>query len=135
MTLEGEMLTPFTQAVEYIKAGDIEKGKHILIEVLKHNPKDENAWLWLTRCVTETEQKRYCFEKILKINPQNQHALEGLRQLNNLISPKLESKAQTTQPQLAKKNNFVASLLTFSIVIVGIGLVLLCLYVWLFVQH
>jgi thioredoxin-like negative regulator of GroEL len=126
------MLTPFAQAIEYIKAGDIEKGKHILIEILKHNPRDENAWLWLTRCVTETEQKRYCFEKILKINPQNQHALEGLSQLNNPISLKLEPKAQTIQPQLAKKNNFVTSLLTLSSVIVGIGLVLLFLYAWLF---
>ena len=45
------------QAVSYIKSGDTERGKKILVNVLKQNPRDENAWLWMSKCVTSKEQK------------------------------------------------------------------------------
>jgi predicted Zn-dependent protease len=76
------MATRFEQAVAYIRAGETEKGRQLLIEVLKQSPQDENAWLWMSRCVTDPERKRYCFDRVLKINSQNQHAIEGLRRLN-----------------------------------------------------
>lgn len=77
------------QAVAYIRAGDIEQGRQLLIAVLKQNPRDEMAWLWMTKCVSEPDQKRYCFNRVLKINPQNQHAITGLRRLDNPAPPAL----------------------------------------------
>jgi micrococcal nuclease len=91
------MLTPFEQAITFIKVGDIEKGKQLLIEVLKQNPKDEKAWLWMTRCLTDPEQKRYCFDRVLKINPQNQYALEGLKRLEDSVPAMLQTKAMQEQ--------------------------------------
>ncbi len=70
------------QAALLIKEGNIEKGKQLLLEVLRQDPKDENAWLWMSRCVSRYDQKKECFERVLKINPQNQYALEGLTRLN-----------------------------------------------------
>ena len=129
------MLTPFRQAVEYIKAGDIKNGRQILIEVLKYNPRDENAWLCMSLCVTEVEQKRYCFQKVLKINPQNQHAIAGLVRLNNpLVHP--VPPIPSTQPQViqqpTKREILRFSVLTLAIVLTGIALVIIFVYVFLF---
>lgn len=117
------MPTQLEQAVAYIKAGEIEKGKQILIEVLKQNPRDENGWLWMTRCVTDAE-KRYCFDKVLQINPQNRHAIEGLRRLNNPVSPNTQSKVIQQQPTKKKglsKAGIIAvvGLVLFSFTLLG----------------
>jgi hypothetical protein len=77
------MLTPLEQVVVYYKDGDTEKAIQILADLLMQNPRDENAWLWLSRCVTEPEQKRDCFEQILKLNPYDQDAIEGLKLFND----------------------------------------------------
>jgi hypothetical protein len=83
------MATLLEQAVTYIKAGNTEKGKQLLAEAIMQNPRDENAWLWMSKCVSDIGQKRDCFERVLKLNPQNPQAIEGLRGLNNpaLLDP------------------------------------------------
>jgi len=91
------------QAVSYIKSGDTERGKKILVNVLKQNPRDENAWLWMSKCVTSKEQKRDCFQRALQINPNNQFAQEGLRQLDTARNIPPASQTKTTQ----KKSSFV----------------------------
>ena len=126
------MPTMFEQAAAHIRAGDIDKGRQILIDILKQNPRDENGWLWMTRCVTETEQKRYCFEKVLRINPQNQYAIEGLRLLDQPVSPPTQP-IVIPQPPIEKRK-LGTTLLTIAIFGVGVFLVLLFLYVWWFVR-
>lgn len=122
------MPTTLEQAIAYIRAGEIEKARSLLITVLKQNPGDENAWLWMSRCVTETEQKRYCFEKVLKINPQNQYASRGLRHLTQPVSPPVQPEVIAQQP--VRKRGPGEALLTFAIFGVGVVLVLLFLYAW-----
>lgn len=123
------MPTPLEQAVALIRAGNIAKARAILIEVLKQNPRDETAWLCMTLCVTEVEQKRYCFQKVLKINPQNEHAIAGLARLGIPVVP-------PTQPQAIeqpiKRGILRSSILVVAIVLTGIALVILFVYVFLF---
>jgi ferric-dicitrate binding protein FerR (iron transport regulator) len=122
------MTTMLEQAVAHIRAGEIEKARPLLIEVLKQNPRDENAWLWMSRCVTETEQKRYCFEKVLKLNPQNQHAIRSLSYLNRPVSPPAPPKLSQQQP--VQKQRWGAALLNIALFAIAIFLVLLFLYAW-----
>jgi Tfp pilus assembly protein PilF len=125
--------TILEQAAAYFKAGEIEKARFLLIAVLRQNPGDENAWLWLSRCVTETEQKRYCFEKALRINPQNQYTIRSLRHLTRPVSTKLVSPPgqSTVSPQQSiRKWGLGEALLTIAIFGVGFFLVLLFLYAW-----
>ena len=123
------MPTPLEQAVALIRAGNIAEARTILIEVLKQNPGDDYAWLCMTLCVTEVEQKRYCFQKVLKLNPQNEHAIAGLARLNNPVVP-------PPQPQVIqqpiKKEILRFSILTLGIVLTGLALVLIFVYVFLF---
>ncbi len=95
------MATLLEQAVAYIKAGDTEKAKPLLVEVIKQNPRDENAWLWMSRCVSNVEQKKDCFERVLVINPQNLYAIEGLNRLNNSVPNNSVPKVKVNQQQPA----------------------------------
>ena len=129
------MPTPLEQAVALIRAGNMAEARTILIEVLKQNSRDEYAWLCMTLCVTEVEQKRYCFQKVLKINPQNQNAITGLVRLNNpLVRP--VPPVPPTQPQVIqqpiKKEILRFSVLTLAIVLTGFALVAIFVYVFLF---
>jgi len=70
------------QAITYIKAGDFEKGKQLLIQIIQQNPRDENAWLWMSRCVP-VEQKKECFRRAIAINPNNELAQKALEKLSS----------------------------------------------------
>ena len=125
------MPTLLEQAVAHIKAGEIEKARPLLVEVLKQNPNDETTWLWMTKCVIETEQQRYCLEKVLSINPQNQYALRSLRYLTKPVPPPTQPKVIQQKPvQPIQKWGLGDSLLTFATFGIGLFLVLLCLYAW-----
>jgi hypothetical protein len=119
------------QAAVLIRAGNIEEARPLLIEYLKQNPKDHNAWLWMSRCVAEAEQKRYCFEKVLKIDPQNQYAIRGLERLNKLApsTPPPKPASQPVSQEKPKKNNSLVLILA-GISIFGLCLVFVCFAAW-----
>lgn len=114
------MQSQLQEAVNAIKSGNTDRAKQLLADVLKHNPQDENAWLWMTKCVTSNDEKRYCFERVLKINPQNQHAIEGIRRLNNPVPPTPLPRATQQQsvspPQRKKSNSWLFILMTLGFV-------------------
>ena len=126
------MLTPLGQAIECIQAGDKEKGRGLLIHILRENPRDENAWLWLALCVTDAAQERECYDRILKINPQNQYAIEGLRRLNDTVSSSTEPKVSrpVDREQPAPTPGFAQTIITIAIFAVAVFLVLLFVYAW-----
>lgn len=71
------------QTIAMIKAGDTESGRRALRQILRREPDNEKAWLWLSS-LTETDQERYaCLERVLAINPENKAARRGLRALND----------------------------------------------------
>ncbi len=89
------------QAVEDIKAGEKERAKQLLIEILQRDEDNVNAWLWMTRCVGDHETKRECFEHVLTINPHNEHAIKGLERLDNPASaPRRRKKTAKNQGRL-----------------------------------
>lgn len=95
------------QAVEAIKAGATEEGRELLIEVLERDENNQSAWLWMTRCVTDPEVKRECFERVLSINPDNQYAVRGLKRLGaapkaGAIEPTPQQEADEKRPSLIK---------------------------------
>lgn len=79
------------QAVLAIQSGDKEQGRRLLADVLAANPKDVQAWVWLARCLPDIERKRYCLEKALALQPNNQEALQDLAEL---ASPSVPGPAQ-----------------------------------------
>lgn len=69
------------QAVELIKAGRKKAGGRILTDILNVDPENERAWLWVTACVDSDQERKYCLEQVLRINPNNQAAQKALAKL------------------------------------------------------
>ena len=70
------------QAIQLIREGNTKSAGKILAEVVKQEPKNETAWLWLAGCFDDTEKKKFCLKKALEINPQNQKAWDALNRLS-----------------------------------------------------
>lgn len=51
---------------------DTSKGRELLMQSLKIEPKNELAWLWLSRTMNEPQKKVQCLERALKLNPANE---------------------------------------------------------------
>lgn len=67
------------QAIDAIKTGDKATGKRLLIdEVLRANPRNEQAWLWMTQVAEADEDRINYLRHVLKINPDNDAAKRGL---------------------------------------------------------
>jgi Tfp pilus assembly protein PilF len=45
------------QAIAEVKAGNKGKAKQLLTEIVRTDPQNEMAWLWLSVCVDSIEQK------------------------------------------------------------------------------
>ena len=87
------------QAIDAIKAGDKATGKQLLIdEVLRINPRNEQAWLWMTQVVEADEDRINYLRHVLKINPNNEAAKRGLAALERKQPKKSRRVAPANSP-------------------------------------
>lgn len=81
-----------SNAIQLIKAGNRQAALPLLKEIIRTDPYDENAWLWLYACVEKVEEKKYCLQKALEINPNNQPARTQLEKLSKSAQPQVAAK-------------------------------------------
>jgi Tol biopolymer transport system component len=74
---------PLENAIQAIKSGDKATGRRLLAEALRVDPRNEQAWLWMSGVVDSDEQRRQCLERVLAINPANALARQGLAALQH----------------------------------------------------
>ena len=87
-TLEIHVSTKkLSEAKGHLKTGDRGKAKRILITLLREDPRNEHAWILLSRCVSSRRQKIYCLKTVLEMNPANQTARGALRRLHPKSKP------------------------------------------------
>ena len=77
-------------AIAAIKSGDKATGLRLLHDLLKNDPANETAWIWLATCVDDVGKKIYCLKKALTINPSNQVVIKALSRLESPPQPTLE---------------------------------------------
>jgi tetratricopeptide (TPR) repeat protein len=68
--------------VEAAKAGERDKARRLLEQVIEADEDNETAWLWLSAVVDTKAERIKCLETALELNPANQDAkmaLEWLR--------------------------------------------------------
>jgi DNA-binding response OmpR family regulator len=75
------------QAITAIKAGDKEKGRQLLTQVIKADPRNEAAWLWMTEVVDRDVDQIMCLRNALKINPNNDAVKKRLAALEQSSEP------------------------------------------------
>jgi hypothetical protein len=50
----------------------------LLTQVVEQDPRNEEAWMWLSGVVTDADEQQICLENALVVNPYNAHARKGL---------------------------------------------------------
>jgi Tfp pilus assembly protein PilF len=56
-------------AVQKVRSKDYDTGKAILAWVLKTQPENVVAWLWLARCIANREHRRHCLDRVAALDP------------------------------------------------------------------
>lgn len=75
------MTKKLEQAIRLIKSGDKSSARDLFLEILKTDPKNSQAWLWMSAVVETDELRQECLEEVLKLDPNNQTAKKGLERL------------------------------------------------------
>lgn len=101
------------QAIAAIKSGDKKTGGELLKQILKSDPSNEIAWLWMSQVVNKREDKIRCLERVLKINPDNETAKRGLatlqqKQVDTQKKPFPSKKLKTIDFKAIKKCPYCA---------------------------
>jgi hypothetical protein len=115
------------QAIKLIKSGERQKAGQILTALLKTDPSNETAWLWLSLTVTDKKQQHTCLEKVLEINPDNEQARQALAELERPQKGQPKKQAQLPRKSLSRSGQIgiVAVLALIACCIFGVvGLLL-----------
>lgn len=69
------------QGIAAARAGQREAARSILQNVVRLDPRNEIAWMWLSSVAADDTERLFCLKKLLEVNPANEFALKGLRAL------------------------------------------------------
>lgn len=79
------------EAIRYFETGNKQDAQKQLVQVLKTDPENEYAWLWMALTLEDDPvRKKACLEKVLALNPQNSKAnqmLYGIKGQNGRSEP------------------------------------------------
>jgi hypothetical protein len=75
---EGEAHRLYLRGVAAARAGQKRVAAGLLTRSVRLDPRAEMAWLWLSGVLDDPQQQAFCLSAVLKLNPQNQHALRGI---------------------------------------------------------
>jgi hypothetical protein len=70
------------QGIDAYKAGNKDEAVRLLMQAVRENAQDENAWLYLGAAIDDQTKKRQAFQKVLAINPNNEKAKNALARLD-----------------------------------------------------
>ncbi len=88
----------FAQATIALKAKRNDEARRLLAEVLRVNPRHEEAWLALASSLTDMHQAVECLNRVLAINPNNATAKEWLVFAQQEIDRQAVIKEMTAEP-------------------------------------
>jgi hypothetical protein len=71
------------EGIAAAKAGDAERARDLLLQVVDADEYNEQAWIWLSSVVDDDADRKVCLENVLSINPDNNLAKAGLAHLQS----------------------------------------------------
>jgi len=74
------------------KDGDRATATHLLLQVTDVEPQNENAWLWLASVAESPEDKLAYLQRVLAVNPANEHATQMFGRTKTQIARQLLQK-------------------------------------------
>jgi hypothetical protein len=115
------------EGIRIFQAGDKQKAARILARSVQIDSRDEEAWYWLSACVDGLDKKRYCLQKVLKINPENAKARQRLSKLEGFVTDDVTKKPNTDSPRSSQKARIYAITLGITIVVAS--------FIWMLFQQ
>lgn len=64
--------------IELAKQGKNAQAYRLIRDSLTKNPREPLAWIWLAEVVDDPAKKAECYQRVLRIDPDNQIARNGL---------------------------------------------------------
>src|SRR5512147_691608 len=82
----------FQEAIEALRAGNKNRARELLTDLLKTDQNNATYWVWMSSTVDTAKERIYCLQTAFKLDPQNAAAKRGLL-LHGALSPD-----ETVQP-------------------------------------
>jgi len=98
MSDESQPAELLRRGIASAKAGHKEDAREALLQVVKLDERNEQAWLWLSAVVDSNEEREICLENVLAINPDNGRARAGLEWLRQ-SGPLREASSLESAPE------------------------------------
>ena len=95
------------QAIQSIKEGDKDSGRRLILQLLRNNPSNLQAWLWAVEVAENDQERKTILSKILELDPKQEQARSLLDQLERKTSQPLtentdqENKISGKKPRAA----------------------------------
>lgn len=105
-------------AIAAAKQGDRGNALRMLQDIVRQDPDNETAWMWLASTAASTTDKRRALQRVLQINPNNETAYAALQRLGGAPTD------ATTQQSIDVRN-----LVSIGILLAGILSVAAIIYV------
>ena len=87
------------------RAGDLARAASFFARVVKEDPGSEQGWFLLASCLSDVEQRKFCYRRALALNPGNTRAARKLDELTMAtltpVSPFLPSEPDEQEPREA----------------------------------
>jgi hypothetical protein len=101
-----------------LQAGRRDEALSLFMDAVRENRFDEDAWFHLGTLLDDAKRKKQAFERVLKINPDNQRAqaeLEKLKPPPPAPKPTAQSPAQPTDPNAPEAGTLLEDSKTFKL--------------------
>jgi hypothetical protein len=82
------------QAIQAIKSGDKNTGLVLLAQVIRADPNNESAWIWMATAQDDPDKKKQSLERVLRINPANERIRRALSVMFPPAAPPAVEKVQ-----------------------------------------
>jgi hypothetical protein len=114
------------QADYTFQRGNRELAKKYLSEYLASYPDDESAWMLMAKITGQKEHQITCYERVLKLNPNNTEAKIGLARVKSTINPTLPRSAVNVntnlwQPKVNPSRNLMRGVLVATVIFLLFG--------------
>src|ERR1044072_6475695 len=94
-----EMLSAGIKAAQEGRRGE---ARNLLLQVTELDSENENAWLWLATISEYPEELLTFLNSVLKINPENESALEWAKATNNLLAKTFVERGSDAEKDIRK---------------------------------
>lgn len=69
------------QGINAARAKQQDQARQLFQNAIRLDPQNETAWAWMSTVAKDNRERLFCFQELLKINPNNEVAHKGLKQL------------------------------------------------------